>query len=775
MQVYTDTHTITAATIPSSAHQSMNQSFIGYRDTGSTVYGSVNTPMKINGYDVTCLAISSGYYNVILEVDGSPGDIGFWRIKVFNTYLYRHDAQTVTQVNGKTNWSWYPINDPLFTAGQTSDIEIEYHQEIVAELAIDQGNTGSRYGFHNISDPGGTCGTLHGTIADMYAGATVLSLHSRIVSSGTEELLELIVSGDQPNYGWDTMMVDTIHLRRENAAHSTYTDPYTQSTVTKWVWDDLTRAPITTSSSLSGSGGKDIFVNFYTLDRDLQNMKNSETELWSSMIQPVYVHMGEFNFGQQVFEYAWDNTYTGSSYIKRNFNGCGFSTTRFGLQNKRLDRISWNPGTYQLMVRFFQPTGSSGLELKDQLVEWVRMGDNTFYVEEATIQKVNDLVTYTWEVFTNPWYSPYYPEEVGMHVPIEVGNYDKNVYIDGYVYDNGASLSHSVSLLNHEPMRIFFRPKDTYDSGPDPLSSQKPVLTGLPSGANIYGYGDWTSMLIDFQDVAAGTYNMTVTLPFTPSNYTVSIQATVGPTQSILAEQPGTQVAFLTTDANGNVVVENPLLEQRPSATIDGKDLRIYIRTDFTVPQGLRREIYRNTNDTHAVDTNTLDNLSYNTSHLTSFNNSGVLRLVKDTLTPLNAESGFIRVNHTYLIGGTTSVSFSTDFRLLFSVNTALLWGAAIKNPSGVLRLTSDGRIPRVERILSGVQTGSSNAVVLANAGFNNTDYKVVQVFPNSKWAAFINSSGNVEVTEAIEGAQNSSYFYPFLKDDDYVILVFKL
>ena len=774
MQVYTDTHTITAATIPSSAHQSMSQNYIGYRDTGSTVYGSVNTPMKINGYDVTCLAVSSGYYSVILEVDGSPGDIGFWRIKVFNTYLYRHDAQTVTQVNGKTNWTWYPMEDPIFTAGQTSDIEIEYHQEIVGEVMIDQGNSGSRYGFHNIPDPGGTLGSISGTIADMYAGSTILSLHSRVTNS-TEQVFELIVSGAQPNYGWDTLMVDTIHLRRENAGYATYTDAYYNGTVTKWQWNDLTRAPITTSSSLSGASGKDIFVNFYTLDRDLQNMKNSETELWSSMIHPLYVHMGEFDFGQQVFEYAWDNTYTGSSYIKRNFNGCGFSTTRFGLQNKRLDRISWNPGSKQLMFRFFQPTGTGALELKDQLVEWVRMGDNTFYVEEATVQKVGDLVTYTWEVDTNPWYSPYYPEEFGMYVPVEVGNYDKTVYIDGYVYDNGASLSHSVSLKSHEPMRIFFRPKDAFDGGPDPLSSQKPVLTGLPSGANIYGYGDWTSMLIDFQDVANGTYNMTVTLPSSPSNYTVSIQATVGATQSLLAQQPATHVVFLTTDANGSVVVENPLLEQRPSSTIDDKDLRIYIRTDSTVPQSLRREIYRNTNDTHAVDTNTLDNLSFNSSQLTSFNNSGVITLNKDSLAPLNAESGFVRINHTYLIGGSVSISFSTDFRLLFSVNTALLWGAAMRNPSGVLRLTSDGRVPRVERILTGTQSGTSNAVVLANAGFNNTDYKVVQVFPNSKWAAFINSSGNVEVTEATAGAQGSSYFYSFLKTGEYAILVFKL
>lgn len=774
MQVYTDTHTITAATIPSSAHQSMSADFIGYRDTGSTVYGSVNTPMKINGYDVTCLAISANLYNIILEVDGAPGDTGFWRIKVANTYLYRHDAQSVTQVNGKTNWAWYPISDPIFTSGQTSDIEIEYHQEIVGEVMIDQGNSGSRYGFHNIPDPGGTLGSISGTIADMYAGATILSLHSRVTSS-TEQVLELIVSGDQPNYGWDTMMVDTIHLRRENATHSTYTDNYYQGTVTKWVWDDLTRAPITTSSSLSGSGGKDIFVNFYTLDRDLQNMKNSETELWSSMVQPAYVHMGEFAFGQQVFEYAWDNTYTGPSYIKRNINGCGFSTARFGLQNKRLDRISWRPDTFQLMVRFFQPSGTGSLNLKDQLVEWVRINGNTFYTEEATRQKSGDLVTYIWEVFTNPWYSPYYPEEVGMYVPIEVGNYDKNVYIDGYVYDNGASLSHSVSLKTHEPMRIFFRPKDTYDTGPDPLSSQKPVLTGLPSGANIYGYGDWTSMLIDFQDVANGTYNMNVTLPFGTSNYTVSIQATVGGTQSRLAAQPATQVAFLTTDANGNVVVENPLLQQRPSSTIDDKDLRIYIRTDSTVTQGLRREIYRNTNNTHAVDANTLDNISFNTSDFTSFTNSEVVDLDKDSLALDNAVSGFIRVNHTYLIGGTTSVSFSTDFRLLFSVDTTLLWGAAMRNPSGELRLTSDGRVPRVERILSGTQTGTATTVILNNAGFNNTDYRVAQILPASKWGASINSSGNVEIEEAAEGAQNSSYFYSFLQTGDYVVLVFKI
>ena len=774
MQVYTDTHTITADTIPSSAHQSMSQSYIGYRDTGSTVYGSVNTPMKINGYDVTCLAISQGFYSVILEVDGSPGDSGFWRIKVFNTYLYRHDAKIVTQVNGKTNWTWYPIQDPLFTAGQTSDIEIEYHQEIVGEVLIDQGNTSSRYGFHGISDPGGTCGVISGTIEDMYVGATILSLHSRYINTSSQ-LLELIVSGSQPNYGWDTMMVDTIHLRREDANYSTYTDSYYGNTVTKWQWDDLVKSPITTSSSLSGASGKDIFVNFYTMDRDLQNMKNSETELWSSMIEPLYVHMGQFAVGQQVFEYAWDNIYTTQTRIKRNDNGCGFSTTRFGLQNERLDRISWNPGTKELLFRFFQPTGTGGLSLKDQLVEWVRMGDNTFYTEEATRQKVGDLVTYTWQVGTNPWYSPYYPQEVGMHVPVEVGNYDKNVYIDGYVYDNAASLSHSVSLKKHEPMRIFFRPSDTYDTGSDPINSQKPTITGLPTGANIYGYGDWTSILIDFQDVANGTYNMTVTLPFGASNYTVSIEVTVGNSQSILAQQPATQVAFLTTDSQGNILVENPLLELRPSATIDNKDLRIYIRTDLTVPQSLRREIYRNTNDTHAVDASTLDNLSFNSSHLTSFNNSGVLTLNKSDLALNTAESGFIRINHSYFVGGVVQYTFSTDFRLKFSVNNALLWGAAMRNPSGVLRLTSDGRVPRVDRVLTGTQTGTSNAVVLSNAGFNNTDYKVVQVFPDSKWAAFINSSGNVEVTEATEGANNSSYFYSFLQTGQYAILVFKL
>lgn len=783
MQVYTDTYTITAGTVPAQIPFAVGTGTgQGYAVVGATTYGSVNTTMKVRGSDVVLLAAEGGGAGRFhLQLEHRLGNSGFYRIKIANTYFYRHEATyNSSSVHGISYWTWAFNTDPVFVEGETSTVEIEYHQELVGEALILQGYYASQtaldrtiYGYNTVS-PDGTTGTLYGTIDDIYSTSTIKSLKS--VVSGTHEHLELIVSGEQPNSGWDTLQVDTLNFRRRDAEYLTYTNQYSGDVETRWFWVNLLKAPITTSSALATS--KRLFVNFYTLDRDLEKFIKSETELYSGFIQPI-------ESGSQFYGYNPGST----GNIKRNWTGISVGTTRFGLANHSIEEIKWNPFQNKFTFKIYQPQTSENERYTE--IDYIKVNETYLHVKNANLNTISgNLITYEWEnVSTNPWDSEYYPVEIDTgfqisagYVPIEVGQYDRTVYLDGYTEDNGQSLSHSPTFRQRELVKVFLKDRERYTEAADPAPGLAPTISGLPTGTNYYTLGDYSAILFDFRDVSltgsSQTFSaFTITVPAAGGGGTVTVTPTIKANPSTTSyKNPITQVLHLTSDSQGNVVAESETLTRYTYSTAQSYTWRTYISTDMTVPQSLRREIYRNTNGTHAIVTGTVDNILYNTGDFSYY------RGVHDTFGDIAIDDedkidSFIDYQHNYLVGGIVNYSFSNSIILKYPTDVNTLWGLALRNPAGELRLTAEGRIPRVERVITGslsYQNYAISRVVLAG-NFDNYNFRVAQIYPDSEYGALINSSGDIEVVESTAGFTGSQHQQGFGSGRVYAILVFKV